>query len=170
MDQATLRSVEQSLLVRIESEKQNVFRYLQTCPLGAHASVMEPWIGGLDGFAWSFQQMAPVADWLARQGLPQAEQFLNTLFQDLSTARQQYIAMYQGMIQTQTNLAAIWQDSVNFATRNILAATRYSNAVFQRWQTDYFDVTEERCFACHQVIGVPGGGYHYECARRLGLI
>lgn len=108
--------------------------------------------------------------WLTRQGVPQAEQLLQTLLRDLATARQQYMAMYQGMLQTEVDCAAIWQEALNFATYNSLAATRYSTAVFQRWQEGYFDITEERCFACHLPIGIVGGGYHFECARRLGLI
>jgi hypothetical protein len=161
---------ERSLLGVLETEQQKVSAYLATCPLGTNTSVMAPWITGLDQFAWSFLQRAPLASWLTRQGLPQAEQVLQKLMSDLSGARKQYVAMYLGIARTESEFSGIWNEAVNFATQNILAATRYSQAVFGRWQEDYFDITEERCYACHQPLGIPGGGYHFSCARRLGLI
>jgi len=163
-------AVEQAVLTALNTEAQQIHIYLQTCPVGAPPAVMGRWINGLDQFVWNFQALAPLADWLRRQGLPQAGQRLAFLLRDLSSARDTYIQMYQGMVQTQMTFADIWRDAHNFATANVLAATRYSNAVFAKWQQDMFDITENRCYDCHRFINIPGGGYCLDCARRRGLI
>ncbi|HLY30805.1 MAG TPA: hypothetical protein VKQ36_07235 [Ktedonobacterales bacterium] len=166
----SLTTTQQQTLAAIESVKGRIEAYLPSCPVGSAAPVMSQWINGLDQYVWEFQQVAPMASWLSRQGLPQAEQRLTTLLNDLRSARTVYLQMYQGMLQTQQSFAAIWNDANTFATANILAATNYSNAVFQRWQQGYFDVTEQNCYDCHRYVGVPGGCYCYDCARRRGLV
>ncbi len=131
---------------------------------------MITWINGLDGHAWYYQQMAPLANWLERQSLPQTAQLLNFTLRDLNNARSTYAQMYQNMLNTEIAIAQIWGAASSFAATNVLAATRYSNAVFERWQQGMFDVMEKNCYDCHTFINVPGGGYCYDCARRRGLV
>jgi hypothetical protein len=57
-----------------------------------------------------------------------------------------------------------------YATNTILQATANWQAVFQHGLDQWFDVTENRCFDCHMLIDVRGGGYCWNCARRRGLI
>ena len=85
-------------------------------------------------------------------------------------ARQKYLEMYQSTVAIQSKWPAIWADAENFAITSISRATQYRQAVFDGWMQGYFDVTEERCFDCHRSIGIPGGGYCLDCARRRRLI
>ncbi len=162
--------VEQAALAALNAQNQRTLNYVQTCPVGSPPQTMIAWLNNLDGYAWYYQQIAPVASWLEQQGRPQTAQLLNSTLRDLNNARSIYAQMYQNMLQTQAAIAQIWNAANNFAAANILAATRYSNAVFQRWQQGMFDVTEENCYDCHRYIGIPGGGYCYDCARKRGLV
>lgn len=166
----TPAAIEQAALAALNAENQQVHTYLRTCPIGGSPAAMVQWINGLDRFAWEFQGLAPLVDWLRRQGRPQAGQNLDFQLRDLSSARAVYVQMYQGMVRTQMAIAQIWQDANSFAVSQVLAATRYSNAVFARWQQGMFDVMEKRCYDCHNLINIPGGGYCYDCAVRRGLI
>jgi hypothetical protein len=169
-DSHTVQAVEQQILTALASQKQRFHAYVETCPLGSTPAVMGQWISGLDQFAWTLQQLAPATEWLKRQNRLQAEQVLTFLLRDMSGARDVYLQMYQGMVQTQQQIEAIWRGANQVATANVLAATRYSQAVFAKWQTDYFDITEQRCYDCHTIIGIPGGGLCYPCARKRGLV
>jgi hypothetical protein len=51
-----------------------------------------------------------------------------------------------------------------------MAADAYQNVVAQNWVQGMFDVNENRCHDCHRIIGLPGGGYCYDCARRRGWV
>ncbi|GEM_PF-6287355 len=161
---------QQRTLAAIEAVKAKIDAYLPSCPVGHSPQEMGQWINGLDQYVWEFQQLAPVSNMLTRQGMPHAEQRLTALLNDLSSARNVYLQMYQGMIQTNQGFANIWSNANTFATANILAATNYSQAVFQRAQQGYFDVTEQNCYDCHRYVGIPGGGYCYDCARRRGWV
>ena len=162
--------VEQAALAALNAHNQQTLNYVQTCPVGSSPQIMIAWLNRLDVYVWYYQQIAPVANWLERQGLPQTAQLLNSTLRDLNNARSIYAQMYQNMLQTQVAIAQIWNAANNFAAANILAATRYSNAVFERWQQGMFDVMEERCYDCHRFINIPGGGYCYDCAVRRGLV
>jgi len=50
------------------------------------------------------------------------------------------------------------------------SANNHQNAVAQNWDQGMFDVKEKRCYDCHNIIGVTGGGYCYDCARRHGWV
>src|SRR5579862_7448206 len=82
----SLTTTQQQTLAAIESVKGRIEAYLPSCPVGSAAPVMSQWINGLDQYVWEFQQVAPMASWLSRQGLPQAEQRLTTLLNDLRSA------------------------------------------------------------------------------------
>lgn len=162
--------VEQAALAALNAQNQQTLNYVQTCPVGSSPQTMIAWLNNLDRYVWCYQQIAPVANWLERQGRPQTTQLLNSTLRDLNNARSIYAQMYQNMLQTQAAIAQIWNAANSFAATNVLAATRYSNAVFERWQQGMFDVMEENCYDCHRFIGIPGGGYCYDCARRRGLV
>jgi hypothetical protein len=95
---------------------------------------------------------------------------LEAIIRDLAGAREQYVAMYHSTIAIQSKWPAIWDDAQNFTTKTIQDVTQYRSAVFQQWIQGYFDVNEDRCYDCHRLIGIPGGGYCIECAHRRRLI
>jgi hypothetical protein len=163
-------SVERATLAGLEATAQQALNYVKGCPLGAPPGVMIGWITNLDQYAWAFQQFAPVADWLKRQGFPEAQRRLSVTLRDLSNARSIYVQMYQGMLKTPVVIDKIWKDANNVAAANVLASTNYSNAVFAKWQQDMFDIMEQRCYDCKRIIGIPAGGYCWECARKRGWV
>jgi hypothetical protein len=162
----------QQLLALIETRAQQGLAYARSCPTGGAPQMMERFLAGLDPYVWSFQELAPLAEWLQQQGIPAPAAQLDRIMRDLATARQQWITMYGGMLDTQSGFQTIWAEATQFATANVLAQTAYSNAVFAKWQTGMFDLMESNCFRCHLPlpVRVPGGGYHYECAKLLGLV
>ena len=164
--------ISQELLATIDASVQRALEFARTCPVGGSPQMMEVFLAKIDEYVWQFQQEAPLANWLKQQGLPAAASKLDAIMHDLATARQSWIAMYGGMLNTQSSLQNIWAGATQLATRNILEATAYSNAVYDKWQTGMFDLAESRCLLCHLPLDVqvPGGGYHIECARKLGLI
>jgi hypothetical protein len=164
------QAIQQATLASIEAEVARIVAYLNTFPLGGTAEAMGRWIAGLDDFAWRLQQLTPTAAWAAQRGFPAAAQRLEAATRDLAGARQTYLETYQNTLATQAKIAAIWDDAARFSTATIHQATQYRQAVFNRWMEGYFDVTEERCFDCHLPIGIPGGGYCLNCARRRRLI
>jgi hypothetical protein len=162
----------QQLLALIETRAQQGLAYARSCPTGGTPQRMEQFLAGLDPYVWSFQELAPLAEWLKQQGMPAPAAQLDRIMRDLATARQQWIAMYGGMLNTQSGFQAIWAEATQFATANILAQTAYSNAVFAKWQRGMFDLMESNCLHCGLPLPgrVPAGGYHYECAKFLGLV
>ena len=162
----------QQLLAIIDGSAQRALDFARTCPVGGAPQMMEGFLAKIDEYVWQFQQEAPLANWLRQQGMPAPASKLDTIMHDLATARQSWVAMYGGMLQTQSSLQNIWSGATQFATQNVLEATAYSNAVYDKWQTGMFDLAESRCLYCHSPLNVPvpGGGYHLECARKLGLI
>jgi hypothetical protein len=163
-------NIETHTLSHLRALEQSGLAYVQKCPVGSAPAEMAHFLAGLDPIAWAAQQLAPIAEWLKSQGRPQVSSEFNFFLRDLSTARQQWIGMYRGVLQTQRTIADIWSGANQTAVENILAATAYSNAVFNKWQTDMFDIMERRCFLCHSIIDIPGGGHCWECARVLRLI
>ena len=164
--------ISQELLAIIDGSAQRALEFARTCPVGGTPQMMEVFLAKIDDYVWQFQQEAPLASWLRRQGMPAPASKLDTIMHDLATARESWVAMYGGMLKTQSALQNIWSGATQFATQNILEATAYSNAVYDKWQTGMFDLAESRCLFCHYPLDVPvpGGGYHIDCARTLGLI
>jgi hypothetical protein len=162
----------QQLLSLIEICAQKGLEYARSCPVGGTPQMMGQFLAGLDPYVWSFQELAPLAEWLQQQGIPEAATRLDRIMRDLATARQQWIAMHNGMVDTQSRFQTIWEEATKFRTANVLAATAYSNAVYAKWQTGMFDLMESNCLRCHEPlpVSVPGGGYCYNCARILGLV
>lgn len=78
--------------------------------------------------------------------------------------------MYQNTVTIQSRWPQIWTDATRFSINSISQSVQYRDFVFQKWMQGYFDVNENRCFDCHRLIGVPGGGYCLCCARRRQLI
>jgi hypothetical protein len=164
--------ISQELLAVIDGSAQRALEFARTCPVGGTPQMMEVFLSKIDEYVWQFQQEAPLANWLRQQGLPDSLSKLETITRDLAIARQSWVAMYGGMLSTQSSFQSIWSEATRTATQNILGATAYSNAVYDKWQTGMFDLAESRCLYCHKPLDVPvpGGGYHIECARILGLI
>ena len=164
--------ISQELSAIIDGSAQRALEFARTCPVGGTPQMMEVFLAKIDEYVWQFQQEAPLANWLRQQGMPAPASKLDTIMRDLATARQSWIAMYGGMLKTQSSLQNIWSGATQFANQNILEATAYSNAVYDKWQTGMFDLAESRCLYCHAPldVSVPGGGYRLYCARKLGLI
>jgi hypothetical protein len=162
--------VQQATSAAIEAELARIVTYLNTFPLGQSADAIGQWMTALDDFAWRLEQLTPAVSWLAKQGLPAAGQRLEIVTRDFAVARQKYLETYQNTVTVQSNIAAIWGDAQRFTVATIAHVTQYRQAVFNRWLEGYFDVTEDRCFDCHMAIGIPGGGYCWNCARRRRLI
>lgn len=131
---------------------------------------MANWIGGLGQLEWGYQRFRPVCAWLEQQGLPQARQRLDARVSNLAQARNIYIGMYNDKVRVENTQAGIWQNAVQFGTSQVMAANAHQNAVAQNWVQGMFDVNENRCYDCHRIIGLPGGGYCYDCARRRGWV
>jgi hypothetical protein len=163
-------TVQQTTLAAIDAEVARILAYLNACPVGSAAAAIGQWLTGLDDFVWRLEQLTPATLWLVQQGLPAAGQRLETVTRDLAGARQKYLEMYQSTVAIQSQWPAIWADAEKFTIASISHATQYRQAVFDRWLQGYFDVTEERCFDCHRLIGISGGGYCLDCARRRRLI
>ncbi|HXO42983.1 MAG TPA: hypothetical protein VN999_16150 [Thermoanaerobaculia bacterium] len=165
-----LLTLQQKTLAAIDAEVTRLLAYCNACPVGAAADVIGQWFTGLDDFAWRLEQLTPSAVWLVQQGFPAAGQRLETVSRDLARARQTYLEMYQSVVAVQSRLSAIWAGVDSFSIATISHVTQYRQTVFARWLQGYFDVNEERCFDCHRLIGIPGGGYCLDCARRRGLV
>ena len=162
--------VEASLLAGMDRQDAIKENYLNSFPLGSASSTMATWIQGLDQGIWTYQQLRPMCGWLEQQGLPHARQRLETTLGNLARARDIYIGMYNDKLRLESTQAGIWQNAVQFNTSQMMAANNYQNAVGQNWVQGMFDVNEKRCYDCHKIIGVTGGGYCYDCARRHGWV
>ena len=84
------------------------------------------------------------------------------------TVQQSFYAAIQAL--EQDLQSGIFTDAGQCALNNIVKAGQYRDVVFQKWTQGYFDVTENRCFDCHELIGIPGGGYCLKCAIRHGIV
>ncbi len=157
---------EPNILNAIEAKCQQITAYTQACPLNP----TQQWLNGLDQLIAELRAFAPQAALLNSQGHPQAQQRLNAELADVQTARTTYAEMVQSVIQTQWETWRIGRDANTYATNTIIEATNYSNATFARSQQGYFDVMENRCYNCHRLINITGGGYCWECAQRLRRI
>lgn len=146
--------------------------YINTFPQGwgVTSGSIAQWIDGFSQKLWQFQQYLPVGEWLKAQSLPQVAQWLDATIADLIGARSKYVEIYQNTVTEENKRLGIWQDAGRFATDQMLQATAYRNAVFNRSLQGLFDVNEENCFDCHRYIGVVGGGYCYDCARARGWV
>jgi len=127
-------------------------------------------VNGLNQYSGRFIQLNPSAEWLKQQGLPAASQYLEGMSRNFADAVKQYAGMYRDKVAQESGNTAIWTEAEQFALNNLAQAAQYRDAVFQNWTQGYFDVTENRCFDCHELIGIPGGGYCMKCARRRGII
>lgn len=52
-------TIEPMIVGALEAEKQQIFNYLNSCPLGAPAPVMAQWISGLDPSSGPFSSGRP---------------------------------------------------------------------------------------------------------------
>ncbi len=163
-------TVEPAVFTAIKAEEQAIHAYLDTLPLGTAAAAIGNWLSGLDDYFWRLLQLNAPAQWLNGQGFPATSQYLAAMTRDFASAQQKYVELYQRTAACQARWSGIWQNAAQFALNNIVQATQYRDAAFEQWMTGYFDVTENRCFDCHRFIGIPGGGYCLDCARRRGLI
>ena len=163
-------NAEQSVFAAIKAEEQSIHAYLATCPIGGSASAIGNWVKGLDDYFWRLLQLNPAAERLRLQGLPAAEEYLEAMSRDFAGARQKYVEMYHSTVAIQSRWPGIWQSAAQFTLDTISEVIQYRTAVFQNWLQGYFDVNENRCFDCHRPIGVPGGGYCFDCALRRRLI
>jgi hypothetical protein len=163
-------AVEASVLVSLDSQDVAANTYVNTFPVGAASAAMANWIGGLGQVEWGYQRFRPVCGWLEQQGLPRARQRLDTTVSNLARARDIYVGMYNDRVRVENTQAGILQDAVRFGTSQVMAANAHQNAVAQNWVQGMFDVNEKRCYDCHRIIGLPGGGYCYDCARRRGWV
>ncbi len=168
--QPTLSATEPTVFAAIKTLEQNIHTYLDSCPLGAAAEVIGNWINGLDTYLFQIFQLNAPAQWLNSQGLPNTSHYLTAMTRDFASAQQKYVELYQNMVATQSRWQGIWSEANAVALDNINEAIQYRNAVFGNWMKDYFAITENRCFRCGRMIGIPGGGYCLDCARILGLI
>jgi hypothetical protein len=89
---------------------------------------------------------------------------------DLSKAVAIYTQMYWDRVRVERVHQAIIADANRLATINILQTTANMSNVFARNQEALFDIMERRCFICHKIIGIVGGGYHVKCAREARII
>jgi hypothetical protein len=161
---------EQSVFTAIRVEDQNIRAYLATCPIGDSASRIGVWVQGLDDYFWRLLQFNAGAERLNALGFPAAAEYLQAMARDFAGAQQKYVEMYQSTVAIQSRWPEIWKNASQFTLNTIAEVTQYRDAVFQNWLQGYFDINENPCFDCHRAIGVPGGGYCIDCARRRGLI
>jgi hypothetical protein len=161
---------EASLLAEINRQDAAANTYLNTFPFGAPSSAIAVFINGLGPVEFGYQRLRPACAWLEQQGRPAARQRLDNALNWLAGQRATYVQMYNDKVQAENRQAGIWQQAVQFGTSQVMAANNYQNAVANRWVQDMFDVNENRCYDCHQIIGVPGGGYCYNCARARGWV
>jgi hypothetical protein len=169
-DSQSPAGMEAAVLAALDRHDAALNNYVHTFPLGASSSAMANWIGGLGPVEWGYQQLRPVCGWLEHQGLPGARRRLDAGLSNLAQARNIYIEMYNDRVQVENTQADIWRDAIRFGTIQTMAANSYQNAAAQQWLQDMFDVNEHRCFDCHTIIGTPGGGYCYKCARSRGWV
>lgn len=161
---------EQSLFAAIKAEEQSIHAYLATCPVGGWAATIGNWVKGLDDYFWRLLQLNPAAERLSAEGFPAAAQYLQAMTRDFAGAQQKYVEMYQSTVAIQSQWPGIWRNAAQFTLNTIAEVVQYRDAVFQQWMQGYFDIAENRCFDCHRLIGIPGGGYCLDCARRRRLI
>jgi hypothetical protein len=169
-DSQSPAGVEASVLAALDRHDAAVNSYVNTFPLGASSSAMANWIGGLGPVEWGYQQFRPVCGWLEQQGLPKARWRLDAALSKLAQARNIYIEMYNDRVRVENTQAGIWRDAIQFGTIQTMAANSYQNVAAREWLQGMFDVNEHRCFDCHTIIGTPGGGYCYKCARSHGWV
>jgi hypothetical protein len=165
-------AVQDSAMAALGTLETQMRSYINTFPEGwgvTSASIAQ-WIDGFSQRLWQFQQYVPVGEWLKAQDLPQVTQWLDAAIRDLRQAQNVYIETYQNTVTEENKRLGIWQEAGRFAADQIQQATAYQNAVFNRSMQGLFDVNEENCFDCHRYIGIPGGGYCYDCARARGWV
>lgn len=158
--------VEQSLLSAIRERGQHILTYLPTIQMNPSPA----WLNGLDTLINELQALLPQALSLQAQGRPQALQLLQAALADTRQARIISAQTIQNQIQTDWNCWRIQQDANRYVTDTILEANQNARASSERSLQNWFDVTENRCYRCHRLIDIPGGGYCVDCARQLGWI
>jgi hypothetical protein len=170
MNEQSPADVQASLLAALDTQDASARAYLNSFPLGAPSSAIATWIGGLGQVEWGYQRFQPVCTWLGQQGLPQGQQRLGAALNWLTQQRTTYVGMYNDKVQAENTQAAIWQNANQFGVNQAMAANNYQNAVTSNWVQGMLDVDENRCYGCHEPIGVPGGGYCYDCVGNRGLV
>jgi hypothetical protein len=163
-------TIQQSVFAAIHALEQDIHAYLATYPTFGGVDDVGNWVQGLDEYSRRLIQVHPSAEWLRQQGLPAASQYLEGMSRNFAEAQQIYAGMYRDKAAVESRISGILTEAGQFALNNISQATQYRDAVFQKWTQGYFDVTENRCFDCHELIGIPGGGYCLKCARRRGIV
>ena len=164
--------VQNDLMQRMNNLDHQWRAYANVFPAGFGVSsiAMAHWIDGTPALLWQYEQLRAAAGWLWQKGYPQAVQHLNARLQDLNQARNVYIETYNNTVQHENIRAGIMRGAINYARNEMTAATNRQNVVFQKWLVDMFDINENRCRDCHRGIGIPGGGYCYDCAKRRGWV
>jgi hypothetical protein len=170
MDQDSPAAVERATVAAIEALRLKLLQYVHMFPVGASAPGIAAWLNGFEQLVHPLQALSPRADWLKNQGFPQASSVLGALFVDINGARTSYQQTYQSAVQHQQRGAQIVADANAYTARTIQDVNARQNAVFRKATDQWFDVWEKRCFDCHRIINVTGGGYGLECARRRGII
>ena len=143
--------------------------YLDTWPGSAASPVMAEWLQRLDQGIWLYQQTWPLCGWLEQRGLPRARERVETTLGHLARMRNIRIGAYNDKVRLENMYAGLRQNAVQF-NMQMMAASSHQTAVTQTWVQHGFDIDEKRCYGCHKIIGVTGGGYCYDCARSRGWV
>jgi hypothetical protein len=69
--------------------------YPTTYPTFGTAEAIGAWVNGLNQYYGRFTQLNPSTEWLKRQGLPTASQYLTGMSQNFADAVQKYAGMYR---------------------------------------------------------------------------
>ncbi len=152
---------------------QQIFQYLNSVPLSTlsgrplTSGELTGVIGGFTPFAAKFDELLRTAAWLRDQGRPNIQSQLDVLIPDFFGALAKYREMYDDRTQIERGIVNIFAEANRVVQQNIKAATDNTNKMFQRKQKAIMDVMAQNCFYCHRYIGIPGGGYHVECAQEL---
>ena len=169
----SISDIETTALAAIEANAQNIFQYLNTVPLNALAAQplssgqLVAIMNGFNPYARKFEELAATAAWLDAHGRPQARRRLDVMIPDFLKAQAIYREMYNDRMGVERGQAAIFAEANQFVQNNILAAAQDLNQRFEVQQQAIQDVMNQNCFICHRYIGIPGGGYHLECAQKL---
>ena len=161
---------EPKLLAALDTETAAIAAYIQTFPQAADASTFGKWLARLDDFAWRLIQFTPLADSLERDGRPEAKQKLLAATYGLGTARQKYIESRENPDPKYSPSLSTWTPQNEWVPEMTELNSRYQRAVAKAWSERSFNIDRHSCYACRMDIGVPGGGYCRDCARRRDVI
>jgi hypothetical protein len=167
---ASLAAIERETLTALQAAHQRLDQYTHTFPVGASSSGLAAWVRGYEQLMEPVKQLYAKAQWLKAQGLPNASNAVTPYWNDLVQAHAIHQQTVRNTQASEMQRMQMIRDANAYATNTILQANANRQAVFQHGLDQWFDVTENRCFDCHALINVPGGGYCWNCARRRGLV